>query len=133
MPPTDNAAYGGGLYVFGGFSEDLMGVGAQKNYYRLSFAKANPDGSTHRTPPLHRSELSTKPSAPPIIGSFADYLIGPQTVNGTPDLYEVMDTEHWWMATGMTARTTPGGMLLAVWDTSKETDEGLWDSAHGSV
>ena len=126
VPATDNAAYGGGLYVFGGFSEDLMGVGAQKNYYRLSFAKANPDGST--PPDASFTPIRTLYEAlrAPIIGSFADYLIGPKTVNGTPDLYEVMDTEHWWMTTGMTALTTPGGMLLALWDTSKETDEGLW-------
>lgn len=125
VPPVDNAAYGGSLYVFGAFSANLLGTGIQKSYYRLSYAEktgsATPPDSAF-TP--FQTQFMVKRA--PYFGSFADYLIGPKPVNGTPDLYEVMDTAHWWMMSASAGLTTPGATLLATWNTGFEVDEGTY-------
>ena len=124
VPGTDNAAYGGSLYLFGAFSDDLLGGNVtEKTYYRLSYAEKTGPG----TPPDSdftpiRTQFMVQRALPE--GSFdPSYLIGPKPVNGTPDLYEVMDTDHWWIIDGFAGLTTPGDTLLARWNTGFEVDE----------
>lgn len=116
-PPYSNGAYGGGLYIRGNFSNDLLS-GSPKRYYKLSYAKAG----TNDFRPV-QTPLSALRSVP--LGSFETYPLGPQPA-GTPvaGLYEVQDTAHWWLMPG-----TPGGsgMVLGLWDTAAfEADEGAY-------
>jgi len=128
-PPTpaiSNAAYGGTLYIRGDFSNNLK-TDSPKRYYKLSYAKVPSSGLT---PPdsefikisTHMSALRATPW-----GTFESYLLGPQPA-GTPvaGLYQVQDTAHWWI-TQYPHWTTPGGIVIGIWDTrSFETDEGAY-------
>jgi hypothetical protein len=115
-PPYSNGAYGGSLYLRGNFTADLL-TGSPKRYYRLSWA---PVGSAIFKP--IQTSLSALRSAPG--GVFESYYLGPQPP-GSPlaGLYEVQDTAHWWLMPG-----APGGagMVLGVWDTSFEADQGAY-------
>jgi hypothetical protein len=125
-PPTGNAAYGGSLYIRGDFSLNLK-TDSPKRYYRLSYAKMTPSGTT---PPDSafipiRTPLSALRATP--LGTFESYLLGPQP-GGTPvaGLYEVQDTAHWWI-TLYPWWSTPGGIVLGIWETSQfEGDEGTY-------
>ncbi|MEA2559439.1 MAG: hypothetical protein QOH06_943 [Acidobacteriota bacterium] len=112
-PPYSNGAYGGALYLRGNFTADLL-TGSPKRYYKLSWA---PLGTTDFTPIA--TPLSALRSAPG--GVFETYLLGPQPSGPLAGLYEAQDTAHWWLMPGV-----PGGsgMVLGLWDTSFETDQG---------
>jgi hypothetical protein len=91
VPPYSNVAYGGTLYVYGQFGDDLSD-GSPARYYRLSYAK---QGSSQFTPIT--AELSdTRVNKGTL---FSDtYTLGPKTVNGVPALYEVrnFDDYYWY-------------------------------------
>lgn len=112
-PPFSNGAYGGSLYLRGNFTADLL-TGSPRRYYRLFWA---PLGTTDFTPIA--TPLSALRSAPG--GAFETYLLGPQPSGPLAGLYEVQDTAHWWLMPGV-----PGGsgMVIGLWDTSFETDQG---------
>ncbi|HVR99355.1 MAG TPA: hypothetical protein VMW27_22225, partial [Thermoanaerobaculia bacterium] len=115
-PPISNGAFGGALYLRGNFTPDLL-TGSPMRYYKLSWA---PAGSSSFTPIL--TPLSALRSAPG--GTFETHLLGPQPAGGPlAGLYEVQDINHWWLMPG-----TPGGsgMVLGLWDTSFETDQGAY-------
>jgi hypothetical protein len=115
-PPYSNGAFGGSLHLRGNFTADLL-TGSPKRYYKLSWA---PEGSSDFTP--IQTTLSALRSA--IGGTFDTYVLGPQPT-GSPlaGLYEVQDFNHWWLMPG-----APGGsgMVLGVWDTSFEADQGAY-------
>jgi hypothetical protein len=106
------------MYLRGNFTADLLN-GSPKRYYKLSWAPAgtvDPAGFT----PIGTS-LSALRSAPG--GTFESYFLGPQPAGPLAGLYEVQDTAHWWLMPG-----TPGGsgMVLGLWDTSFEPDQGAY-------
>jgi hypothetical protein len=81
-----NWAYGGNLLICGLFG-DALSTGAPKRYYRLSYRKgANP------WTPIQTPLSDTRVDA--AFNSTVHYL-GPQVVNGVPDLYEVRDTANY--------------------------------------
>jgi hypothetical protein len=124
--PISNAAYGGTLYIRGDFSANLK-TGSPKRYYKLSYAKVPSSGATPQDSdfiPI-RTPLSALRATP--LGTFESYLLGPQPV-GAPvaGLYEVQDTAHWWI-TLYPWWTTPGGIVIGIWETSLfEADEGTY-------
>lgn len=114
-PPYSNGAWGGSLYLRGNFTPDLL-TGSPKRYYKLSWA---PVGSSSFTP--IQTPLSALRSA--FGGTFETYLLGPQPSGPLAGLYEVQDTNHWWLMPGV-----PGGsgMVIGLWDTSFESDQGAY-------
>ncbi len=90
-PPYTNVAYGGTLYVYGQFGDDLSD-GSPARYYRLSYAK---QGSSTFTP-ITAGLSDTRVNKGTL---FSDtHTLGPQTVNGVPALYEVrnFDDYYWY-------------------------------------
>ena len=81
-----NVAYGGWLLVCGLFGSALS-TGAPKRYYRLSTKKgANPFNPI--TYPLSDTRVD-------MASNTEIYTLGPQTVNGVQNLYEVRDTTNY--------------------------------------
>lgn len=104
-----NVAYGEWLLICGLFGQALSN-GAPKRFYRLSTKKgANP------FKPISSSMSDTRVDA---ANNTEIYTLGPQTINGTPNLYEVRDTDNYaWYNLDK----------LAWWDTvSEEPDAGLY-------
>ena len=117
-PPFTNGAFGGPLYIRGNFTADLLS-GSPRRYYKLLW---KPEGSPDSAFQPIQTPLSALRSAPG--GTFDTYPLGPQ-LPGSPvaGLYEVQDLGHWWLMPGV-----PGGpgMVLGLWDTSFEADEGAY-------
>ena len=127
-----NGAYGKTLYVRGDFSANLKlgddSAPAAKRYYKLSYAKAAGGGGV--PPDAAFTAIQTPLSAyraninPP--GQFLTYLLGPQPAGPLEGLYEVQDTNHWWIIPGI-GFTSPGGKVLGYWPTTAfESDEDVY-------
>jgi hypothetical protein len=106
-----NVAYGNWLLICGLFGEALS-TGAPKRFYRLSIKK----GANNYKPittPLSDTRVDKTPAA-----NSDSYPLGPQTVNGVPNLYEVRDTTNYsWYNLDE----------IGWWDTeSEEPDAGLY-------
>ncbi len=82
-----NAAYGDWLLICGLFGKGLS-TGAPKRYYRLSIKKgANPFKPITTALSDTRVDMALNTQI---------YVLGPQTVNGVPNLYEVRDTTNYY-------------------------------------
>ncbi|MEJ2597879.1 MAG: hypothetical protein P8Z00_06065 [Anaerolineales bacterium] len=91
-----NWAYGSNLLVCGLFG-DALSTGAPKRYYRISYAKktnpaATPPDSAFKPVTSGMSDTRVDKST-----HFSElYTLGPQTVNGVPNLYEVRNTANFY-------------------------------------
>ena len=110
-------AYGGNLLICGLFG-DALSTGAPMRYYRLSYRK----GADPWTP------IQTPLSDTRVDGSFNSdiHYLGPQVVNGVPDLFEVRDTANylwynpdkigWWYTEGIEPHSDLYTVRLEVFD-----------------
>jgi hypothetical protein len=105
-----NVAYGGWLYIYGLFGEALS-TGAPKRYYRLSFKKGAADFKSITT-----SLSDTRVNK--LTFDSEIHSLGPQTINGVPNLYEVRNTaDYYWY----------NREWIGLWNTeAEEADEGLY-------
>ena len=116
-PPVSNAPYGGSFNIYGNFSADLKS-GSPVRYYKLSYA---PVGSIAFLP--IQTPLSAERSV--TLGTFATHHLGPQPSGPAVGLYEVRDTNHWWLDT--VGGPVSGADVLVVWDTTAfEADQGAY-------
>ncbi len=104
-----NWAYGGGLRIYGVFGEALS-AGAPKRYYRLTHIKGA------EAKPIQAVLQDTRVDQNTLLSEL--YTLGPVTVNGVPNLYEIRDTDkYYWYDLG----------LLGHWNTlATESDTGLY-------
>ena len=83
-----NVAYGGNLNVHAVFG-DTLSSGANKRYYRLSIRQGM-GGFTPINVPLSDTRVNKNTL------QSTSYALGPFNINGTPNLYEVRDTNHFY-------------------------------------
>lgn len=90
-----NWAYGGSLLLAAVFGDGLS-TGTPKRYYRLSYAKK----TSSATPPAAAFKPITTALADTRVSKAAleseSYYLGPQAINGTPNLYEIRNTQNYY-------------------------------------
>ena len=128
-PLVNNAPFAGSLYLFGNFSLDLktFNAGTDKDnfFYKISYAREVTPGVTPPNAAFHpiQTPLSLQRAAP--LGAFHDHLLGPQPSGPTAGLYEVQDSQHWWMMGG--TLLVGGNTPIGIWETNAiEPDQGVY-------
>jgi len=128
IPGITNGAFGSSLLIRGDLSMNLKD-GTSTRYYRLSYAEATTLGTVPADSefvPIMRSLEVLRAS---FIGAFQTYVLGPKTIGSEVGLFEVQDTQHWWIMPWSAAPylTVGGGMILGVWPTTIfENDQGTY-------
>ena len=128
-PFVNNAPYAGALYLFGNFSLDLKtfnaGTDKANFFYKISWAKEVTSGVTPPDAAFQAIQTPLSLQRAEFLGAFTDHLLGPQPSGPAAGLYEVQDSQHWWMMSG--SLLVGGNTPLALWDTTAiELDEGTY-------
>ncbi len=128
-PLVNNAPFAGALYLIGNFSADLKtfnaGTDKANFFYKLSYAREVSPGVVPPDAAFHAIQTPLSLLRATFLGAFHDHLLGPQPSGPTAGLYEVQDTEHWWMAGG--TLLVGGNTPIGTWDTTAfEPDQGTY-------